>query len=77
MYACSTMGARPFILNNGAPKPEEPGLPPTQPGPTSPTRERGAPPTSPNDAREGVLLPWPAPRDVEGAGTPGIARRGT
>jgi TonB family protein len=70
VFACSTMGARPFILNNGAPKPED-IQPPTQPGPTSPTRERGAPPpTNPNDAREGLLPP--ALRPV----TP-LARSGT
>ena len=57
VFACSTMGARPFILNNGAPKPEDPALPPTQPGPTSPTHERGAPAPNPNDAREGLLRP--------------------
>jgi TonB family protein len=56
VFACSTMGARPFILNNGAPKPEDP-VPPTQPGPTSPTHERGAPAANPNDAREGLLRP--------------------
>jgi TonB family protein len=56
VYACSTMGARPFILNSGGPKNEE-NTPPSQPGPTSPTRERGAPPSSPNDTREGSLLP--------------------
>jgi TonB family protein len=58
VYACSTMGARPFILNggaNGAPGNEP--TPPSQPGPASPTRERGGPPSSPNDAREGRLLP--------------------
>jgi hypothetical protein len=60
VYACSTMGARPFILNNGsAPGNEEPTLP-GQPGPKSPTHERGTPPpTGPNDAREGFLLPPP------------------
>ena len=72
MYACSTMGARPFILNNGAPKPEDPTLPPS-PAPTGPLREHGPPTTSPNDAREGVLLPWPSP-----SATPlSVARRGT
>jgi TonB family protein len=57
VYACSTMGARPFVLSApGGPKNEEP-TPPSQPGPSSPTRER-VPPASPNDAREGRL--WPA-----------------
>ena len=85
MYACSTMGARPFILNNGAPKPEDPTLPPSLPNPTSPTRERGAPPspTSPGDAREGALGPWTRPSArrrplvVGQPGTPTVAQRGT
>ena len=77
MFACSTMGARPFILNNGAPKPEDPVLPPAAPGPNSPTRERGAPPSSPNDAREGALPAWMLPRGAEGPSVPPIARRGT
>jgi TonB family protein len=54
VYACSTMGARPFILNTPGPKNEEPTQPPSAPTPTSPTRERGAPPSSPNDSREGM-----------------------
>jgi TonB family protein len=62
VFACSTMGARPYILNNGAPKTEDPAQPPAQPGPASPTRERGAPPPGPNDAREGLFRPAPAPR---------------
>jgi TonB family protein len=61
VYACSTMGARPYILNNGAPKTEDPVQPPAQPGPASPTRERGAPPPGTNDAREGSLVPWLVP----------------
>jgi TonB family protein len=69
VYACSTMGARPFILNNGAPKPEEPTQPPAQPGPGNP-HERSLPPANPNDAREGLLLPLPAPQ-------PAVARSGT
>jgi TonB family protein len=70
VYACSTMGARPYILNSSAgPHNEEPTQPPSQPGPTSPTRERGSPPAGPNDTREGKIPPamWSAP----------IARRGT
>jgi TonB family protein len=51
VFACSTQGARPFIL--AAP----PGGPPSQPpapGPApGPGKERGVQPTSPNDAREG------------------------
>ncbi|HEY8038254.1 MAG TPA: TonB family protein, partial [Polyangiaceae bacterium] len=68
IYACSTMGARPFILNTPAPGNVEPTQPPAQPGPRSPTQERGAPPGSPNDAREGALPP-----DL----LPAVARRGT
>jgi TonB family protein len=66
VYACSTMGARPFILNSGsAPGNEEPTLP-GQPGPKSPTHERGTPPPSgPNDAREGFLLPLLPRRTLE------------
>jgi len=68
VYACSTMGARPYILNN-APKNEEGPTPPTvPPGPTSPTRERGVPPTSPNDTREGLLFPAGKPSGASAAG---------
>jgi len=72
VYACSTMGASPYILNNGAPKNEDPTQPPAQPGPTSPTRERNPPPTSPNDAREGLLPPALPPE-----ARPALARSGT
>jgi TonB family protein len=65
VYACSTQGARPFILNTPGPKNEEPQPPGPTPGPS---RERGAPPSSPNDRREGWL---PAPI------VPVVARRGT
>ncbi|HLK36023.1 MAG TPA: TonB family protein [Polyangiaceae bacterium] len=55
VYACSTMGARPFILNTPAQEspgtPQPPGLPPPGPG-----KERGLP-ASPNDAREGLWRP--------------------
>jgi TonB family protein len=54
IYACSTMGARPFLLNTPAPNSEPPIGPPSPPSPASPTREHG-PPSSPNDAREGLL----------------------
>jgi TonB family protein len=56
VYACSTQGARPYILNVPG-GPEEPTQPPSRPGPPSPTRERGLPPAGPNDAREGRLGP--------------------
>jgi TonB family protein len=52
VYACSTMGARPVILNAPAEKNEDPARPPAMPAPAGPARERGLP-TSPNDAREG------------------------
>ena len=64
MYACSTQGAKPFILNNGAPKNEDPAQPPAQPGPSVPTHERGTPAVGPNDAREGRLVA-PPPAAVE------------
>ena len=51
VYACSTMGAKPFILNNSAAPPNVEPTQPTQPGPSSPTRERGSPTTGTNDAR--------------------------
>ncbi len=57
VFACSTMNARPFILNvpAGAPPPEQ--APPR--GPVPPTKERELPPASPFDTRQGVL-PRPA-----------------
>jgi TonB family protein len=56
VFACSTMGAQPFILNNpSGPKNEEPA-PPT-PGPRNTPHERGTPSPSPNDTREGSLQP--------------------
>jgi TonB family protein len=65
VFACSTQGARPFIL--AAP----PGGPPSQPplpGPTpGPGKERGIQPTSPNDAREG-RAPRRSPRRATQSG---------
>jgi TonB family protein len=58
VYACSTQGARPFILNTPGPKEET--QPPSSPPPASPGKERGAP-TSPNDAREGLWVVPPPP----------------
>jgi TonB family protein len=52
VYACSTMGARPVILNTPAEKNEEPSHPPSMPSPPGPAREQGPPP-SPHDEREG------------------------
>jgi TonB family protein len=54
VYACSTQGAQPFILNTPPPA-KDPSLP--VPPPAAPGKERGAPPSSPNDAREGSLSP--------------------
>jgi TonB family protein len=54
VYACSTMNARPFILDTPAPSNVEPPRPGPGPGPA---KERGAPPSSPNDAREGFMPP--------------------
>jgi TonB family protein len=59
VYACSTQGARPFILNTPGPKEET--QPPSPSSPASPAKERGAPPSSPNDAREGSLRAVPPP----------------
>jgi TonB family protein len=55
VYACSTMGARPFILNKPGNNNDDELPPAPQPKPGSPGKERGAPPPSPNDAREGTL----------------------
>lgn len=54
VYACSTMGARPYILP-AAPS-NEPQQQPLPPMPTpGPTKERSVPAAPANDAREGVL----------------------
>jgi TonB family protein len=56
VFACSTMNARPFILNVPA-KPESDPEPP-QPSPKSPSQERGAPPpVNLHETREGALPP--------------------
>jgi hypothetical protein len=68
VYACSTQGARPFILNTPGPKNEDPSPPQLRPTPASPGQER-VPPSGPNDAREGALRQLPARLMV--------ARRGT
>ena len=54
IYACSTMGARPFLLNATGHGTDPPTLPPSSPSRKSPTLEPAAP-SSPNDAREGLL----------------------
>jgi len=61
VFACSTMHARPFMLN--AP-PKTPDPQPPTPGPPgkSPTQERGAPPPANiHETREGALPPRRAP----------------
>jgi TonB family protein len=56
VFACSTMNARPFLLNVPAQAPPvDPNPNPTQP-PAPPSRERGAPPANVQDTREGM---WP------------------
>ena len=59
VFACSTMNARPFMLNvpSKAP-PSDPNPAPSTPSPASPTREQGAPPpVNVNETREGALPP--------------------
>jgi TonB family protein len=82
VYACSTMNARPFILST--PPTQEPSGPQLPfPSPAGPARERGAPASNPNDAREGSLSPssspseWTSPAAVRGARgvDPGYAAR--
>jgi hypothetical protein len=62
VFACSTMHARPFMLNVPAKPPTEPE-PPGGPNPKSPTQERGAPPPANiHETREGKnALPKSAP----------------
>jgi len=60
VFACSTMGARPYLLNlpaPAAPGPEEetPGAPPP------PSKERGIPPANTPDTREGRWTPLSRP----------------
>jgi len=55
VFACSTMHARPFLLNTPAKNPQE-GPEPPAPGPNSPTQERGAPPpVNLHEQREGKV----------------------
>jgi TonB family protein len=57
VYACSTQGARPYILpTRGTPTPTPEVVP--KPGPIVPPQERGAPPpANVNETREGALPP--------------------
>jgi len=55
VFACSTMHARPFMLNT-PPKPGPEPEPPGGPTPSGPTRERGAPPPANlHETKEGAL----------------------
>lgn len=54
--ACSTWGARPFLLNTAPADPQTPATPPAPTGPGNQGKERGAP-TLPTDSREGALPP--------------------
>lgn len=55
VYACSTMNARPFLLNVPAKGPADPQQP-VPPGKAPPTQERGAPPpVNVNETREGAI----------------------
>jgi TonB family protein len=53
VYACSTMNARPFLLNTQPPNKQEPQPPPA--APTPPTKERELPPSNTREMREGAL----------------------
>jgi TonB family protein len=57
VYACSTMNARPFMLNVPATSPPiDPNPAPSTPTPTNPSHEPGAPPpANVNETREGAL----------------------
>jgi len=54
VFACSTMNARPFLLNTPATAPPSDPTTPTQPSNPAPSRERGAPPINTQDTREGM-----------------------
>ena len=54
VYACSTMNARPYLINT-PPKPAEPQPPGAPPSPTVPTKERTLPPVNTHETREGML----------------------
>ena len=59
VFACSTMHARPFMLNTPA-KPTEEPQPPGGPNPPSPSKERGLPPpANVRETKEGALPPPP------------------
>jgi len=55
VFACSTMNARPFLLNTPATAPPTEPQTPTPPSTPGPSRERGAPPINTQDTREGMV----------------------
>jgi outer membrane biosynthesis protein TonB len=68
VFACSTMNARPFLLNT--PAPAQPTVPTPFPPAGPPAKERGTP-ANPNDSQEGRLEPpRPAPAEQLRASSP-------
>jgi len=57
VFACSTMNARPFILNTPGPGHEQPTVPTPYPPAGPPVKERGLTPSNTNDSQEGSLVP--------------------
>jgi len=63
IYACSTMNARPYILNNPPPLEDDKEHPPRDPKPPSDPRERGVPPGgSPGRDDDRSRYGWRNPR---------------
>jgi len=58
VFACSTMNARPFILNTPGPTQEQPTVPAPFPPAGPPAKEPGVPPGN-GDSQEGSLRPVP------------------
>ena len=56
VFACSTMHARPFLLNTPAKSPDPTPEPPA-PAPKGPQEKGAPPPVNVNETREGMLLP--------------------
>jgi TonB family protein len=57
VFACSTMNARPFILNTPSPSQEQPTVPTPFPPAGPPAKERGVPGGNSTDSQEGSLGP--------------------